>query len=480
MAKHYKLIGTTFKEFQDRLGSSCTQANTSEIKDQIYGQRARLIPIGETTKNGCEKNLASIFLSTMTMVKEFREMVSKEIDLKKGGSLYAYTEVAFPFLPIYYNHKDRDKKELDRVDGLLLVVTAGKISDAAFFEMKSNSAVLDRDQIEHYISLAQEVGIDKMVTVSNQFVTSSTYSPLDIKVPSGFKLFHLSWHYINTMGKILWEDNETNIDDQDQRAIMYEVSQYFDHDKSGVRDFSATTETWGKAIDGLLKNTVNPYDSYCSGAVLNWIQEERDIALKLSQHLGYVIDTQKKKYSTLQERITDETQTLLKTLKLQSEFKIKHVVSNLRVEADIHGTNICVSVVVKNPEGATTYSQLKFVKNQLEKKCAMKNPDKFKSMEKDITLEVAYKGRIPDTTFNYQDYDEFEYRIKELGKEKDASIKQVRVNYIKNYGLAIFKSRTKFIKTYEEQILTFYHVIVQNIKNGVIAAPQIENLEIEE
>jgi len=319
----------------------------------------------------------------------------------------------------------------------------------------------------------------KMVTVSNQFVISPKYSPLAIK-DSKVQLFHLSWHYINTMGKILWEDNETNIDDEDQRAIMYEVSEYFDHDKSGVKDFSSTSDTWGKAIDGLVKKTVNPIDCYYSDAVLSWIQEERDVALKLSQHLGYMVDTQRKKYASLQERIAEETKLLLSTQKFQSEFMVKHAVSTLSVEADVHGTSICVSVIIQNPEGTTTYSQLKFVKNQLENRCAKKNPEKFQKVRNDLILEVIFKGRLQNTSFNYRDYDENEYRIKELGKDKKVSIKQVKVNYLLNYGMATFKSRTKFIKTYEEQILNFYHVIVQNLRNGEIATPQIENLEIEE
>lgn len=475
-SKKNQLVGKQFSDFQARLVSN-EKDDKLEIKDKVYGQRARLIPINDTTHKGCEKNLTSIFLSSLCLIKEFRNMVSKEIGLKKGGSLYAYTEVAFPNLPMYYNLKGKGKKDLDIVDGLLLVVSSGIIKDAVFFEMKSHNNPLDPDQVKRYMDLAGQLGIDKLVTVSNQFVTSSNYSPLYIKPPSGLELFHLSWHYINTMGEILWEDNDTNIEDEDQKAIMYEVSQYFEHEKSGVRDFSSTIATWKKAIDGLDKKTVNPLDSYYSNAVLSWIQEERDIALKLSRHLGYVIDSQKKKYSSLQKRIEDETNLLLSTEKFQSKFKIKHAVSNLSVEADVHGKNVSVSVLVKNPEGASTYSQLKFVKNQLEGKCAKKNPEKFNKIQKDLVLDVIFKGRVQNTSFNYQNYDENEFRIKEIGKEKEATVKQVRVNYMMNYGTTVFKSRTKFIKEYEEQIINFYQVIVQNLKNGKIETPQIESLD---
>lgn len=479
MAKSTTLIESSFKDFQARL-ISFTKDDASDIKNKIYGQRARLIPLNDKTEKGCEKNLTSIFLASLTLIKEFRNMVSKEIDLKRGGTLHAYTEVAFPDLPLYYNNKDKGEKRLDIVDGLLLVVSSDTIKDAAFFEMKSHDSPLDPEQVKRYIELAKKLGIDKLVTVSNQFVTSSRYSPFNMKCPSDFNLFHLSWHYINTMGKILWEDNDTNIIDEDQKAIMYEVTQYFDHEKSGVKDFSSTGRTWEKAIDGIDKGIVDPLDPYYSQAVVSWIQEERDIALKLSQHLGYVIDSQKKKYSSLQSRIEDETNFLLTTEKFQSEFKIKHAVSNMVVEADVHGKNISVSVVVQNPEGASTYSQLKFVKNQLDGKCEKKNPEKFKKLQKDLVLEVFFKGRISSIPFGYENYDEQEYKIKAIGKEKKAVIKQVRITYKMNYGTTLFKSRTKFIKKFEEQVLTFYQVIVQNLKNGKIATPQIENLETED
>ena len=100
----------------------------------------------------------------MTLIREFRHMVSKEIELKQGGTLYAFTEVAFPYLPMYYTVKGKPKKDLDVVDGLLLVVSSGIIKDAAFFEMKSNDKILEIEQVKRYLALAQELGVEIVLT----------------------------------------------------------------------------------------------------------------------------------------------------------------------------------------------------------------------------------------------------------------------------------------------------------------------------
>lgn len=481
MAPKNKLIDRDFSDFMESITDPDEKEPKSDKKTKISvtGKRARLIPVYKSTKNGNEMNLTSVFLSALVLVKEFREMFSKEIGLKRAGVLYAYTEVAFPKLKMYLQNKDKTK---DRIDGLLLVVISGKIKDAVIFEMKSHAHTLNKDigQIERYIELAQELGIDKMVTVSNQFVTSPKYSPVAVKVPSKFNLYHFSWHYINTMGKILWEDNDFNIVDVDQRNIMYEVTEFFDYGDSGVKNFDQTSNTWKDAIESFETGTVNPKDPYYSDAVLSWIQEERDIALKLSQLLGYVVDTQKRSFSSLQERIDEETQVFLgQNHLLKSEFKIKNAVSKLTVEANANNKVVKASVIVQNPEGKKVTSQLNFVKKQLEGKCASSSPDKYKAMRSKLTLDVIFKGRAQDISINFAAFESSEFEVINIAKEKKTEIKQIRVSYVMNYGND-FTNRKKFITKYEDQILNFYHVIVQNLKNGEVPTPQIKNPDIEE
>ena len=82
--KKIKLINLKFQDF--------LELNKGEDK-KIVCQPARLIP---TLKTGDEMALTSIFLSALKLVKEFRDKIFKEINLKRNGKIYYYTEVGFP------------------------------------------------------------------------------------------------------------------------------------------------------------------------------------------------------------------------------------------------------------------------------------------------------------------------------------------------------------------------------------------------
>ena len=142
---------------------------------QIKLQRANLIP---TLKTGDEMALTSIFLSTVRLVKEYRDGIFKNIKLSRAGKAYYYTEASFPDI------------SSSRIDGLIIVVTKGIIADAVFFEMKNKNNGIDQQQVENYLSISKSLKVNKLVTVSNEFVADSTHSPVKVKVPRNISLYH--------------------------------------------------------------------------------------------------------------------------------------------------------------------------------------------------------------------------------------------------------------------------------------------------
>ena len=145
---------------------------------QIQYQEARLIPL---LKTGDEGALTSIFLSSVRLVKEFRDDIFKEIKLSRIGYSLYLTEVVF-----------HDIDKASRIDGLILVISKNTIKDAVVFEMKNKNNSLDKEQIDRYIGLCKKIGVDKMVTVSNEFVSDSSQSPVQVKPPKNFNLYHFS------------------------------------------------------------------------------------------------------------------------------------------------------------------------------------------------------------------------------------------------------------------------------------------------
>ena len=106
-------------------------------------------------------------MSTLRLVKEFRDNLFKSIKLSRAGKVYFYTEACFP---------DINKC---RIDGLVIVVTKGIIADAAFFEMKNKGNQIDANQIESYLEISEKLKVNKLVTISNEFTSEPKISPLN-------------------------------------------------------------------------------------------------------------------------------------------------------------------------------------------------------------------------------------------------------------------------------------------------------------
>ena len=180
MKKLNKLIGLRKEEFDKYI-----KPDDIKLKPQIYARPARLIP---THKTGDEMALSSIFLASLRLIKQFRDSIFKQIKFSKNGKLYFYTEVSFPEII------GIDK----RIDGMIINVVSKSIKDVVFFEMKSSKNMLNKEQIESYIKIARTLKVNKLVTISNQFVSNINDSPIEnIKVPASFNLFHFSWKYFN-------------------------------------------------------------------------------------------------------------------------------------------------------------------------------------------------------------------------------------------------------------------------------------------
>ncbi|MCF7902234.1 MAG: hypothetical protein K9M19_02300 [Candidatus Marinimicrobia bacterium] len=205
-----------------------------EEKQNFSVRPARLIPL---IKPGDEMALTSIFLSALKLIKEFRDEIFKDVGLSRAGKVYVFTEISFKEL----------KKE--QPDGLIIVVVGGKIKDAALLEMKNKNSVLKEEQILSYLSVAKQYQISKLITVSNQFVSNPTQSPLNIKPPKAVSLYHLSWSYVLTKAHILLFRDQPSIEDKDQVEIMREVVKYFEHEKSGVTGFNMMKKGWRTITD---------------------------------------------------------------------------------------------------------------------------------------------------------------------------------------------------------------------------------------
>ena len=157
MKKLTKLIGLSINDFDEIVNQV-----VSPKDKQIELRSARLIP---ALKTGDEMALTSIFLSTVRLVKEFRDVLFRELKLSRNGRVYYYTEVCFP------------KIDSSRIDGLILITKKNIITEAIFIEVKSKKDDIEAPQVEKYIKIAKQLKVKSLLTISNQFVSNPEQSP---------------------------------------------------------------------------------------------------------------------------------------------------------------------------------------------------------------------------------------------------------------------------------------------------------------
>jgi len=425
--------------------------NIIDEKKQLSVRSARLIPI---YKLGDEMALTSIFLSALRLVKEFRKEVLSEVNLSMAGTVYVFTEVCF-----------RELKK-DQPDGLIIVVSGGKIKDAALLEVKNKNAQLKEDQIQSYLEIAKQYKIKKFITISNQFVSTPTQSPLQIKPPKSISLYHLSWSYILTKAHILLFEKQANIADEDQVEIMREVAMYLEHDKSGVTGFTVMKRGWKVVTDKIRSGSaLNKDEGEVIDTVSGWLQEERDMALRLSRELGLLVKSGINKYKhDLQGRIDYEIKNLLDKKALSSTLQVRGAASDIAVSVYFDRRLIQMEVSLNPPEDKTNRGKIGWIRNQINT-AQKKSADKFKNIAEELALYVYVKRQREPVKIQLDELDNA------WEKFKDKEIKRFGIRQEKSLGRR-FEAVQKIVGEIEDMLLDYYSGIVMHLKAWVAPAPK--------
>jgi archaellin len=439
--KPTKLIGLNFSKFKSMIRAG----------EEIHLQTARLIPF---YKPGDEMALTSIFLSALRLIKEFRKNISHAIGLTSSGYIHIFTEIEFLLF---------DKK---RIDGLILIVRGKKIVDAVLIEVKNKNNVIDEKQIINYAMISKEYGIKRLLTISNQFVSFPTQSPVNVKTPKSVSLYHLSWSYILTIAYILLIDNNDNIADEDQIEIMKEVVNYLESPKSGVVGFTQMKQGWTDVVHKMNAGaSLKQNDDSVDETISSWLEEERDMALILSRELGLLVRSGQNRFKKdLSARIKHEKKQLIKNKSLESILQIEGTASNIYVKPNFGRKNIEMSVTLVAPQDRQIRPQITWLRNQI-KYCNRKDSELFSSIEKELMVDINIKFtskpiRIPLA--------ELEYAYEKLGTKEIKSFSILQIKYLGRK----FESRKMFVNIIENMLIQYYQCIVQYLKKWEKPVPK--------
>jgi len=414
---------------------------------QIQAQRAHLIP---TLKTGDEMALTSIFLSTLRLVKEYRNSIFKDIKLTKSWQIYYFTELCIPEI------------SKSRIDWLIIVVKTWKIVDACLFEMKNKKNTIDLKQVKDYIELGTKLGIKKLVTVSNEFVSKPEDSPIKIRTSKHFSLLHFSWAYLITKWQLLLFKNDNNIKDADQIEIMRESLEYLENPISWVSWYTQMKKGWKELAEYIRAQKPIKLSEKCiEDSVISWYQEEKDISLLMSRKLWVLVKSSSKNDETLKKDIK----------RLHTEhfivwgLSVKNSVSDIKMIAEFERRTFSLSIKIIPPLDKGTAARISWITRQLENS-KKKSPFVFEKIYWNIWIEANVKFAKKN----------IRVKIDELSSLKEQchwkEIQSFHILVIKELG-SKFASTKKFIEISEQTVLEFYEGIVQNMTNWTKPTPKL-------
>lgn len=306
------------------------------------GDPARLIPVLADTNR--EQRITSIFLSLLPQIPSLSNAVLNTVGVRVGKrtKIDAFTEVVL---------KEEDNAK-NRPDGLL-IVTTGKKSWSALIEAKIGAAKLEEDQVRRYLEMARANNIDAVITISNEFVARADHSPLSVPKTLLRKvdLFHWSWTWIETQCEIL--SYQGTVKDEEQVFLLNEIRQFFKHPGTGIQRFTQMGKSWKNlnqtvTNDAALKKSAKEVEE----GVACWFEEERDLCLQLSRHIGRPAETviDRNLRDDPPARLRNGIDSLVKDRCLTSTFRIPDCAGDIEVKADLALRTITTSMKLKAPQ----------------------------------------------------------------------------------------------------------------------------------
>lgn len=411
-------------------------------EEALEKRRARLFPNGNTEN---EVATTSIFLASLSSVKEYREELLTTIGINKirtrNVKLHVYTEIC------------NESKE-DRPDGLI-VITSGKntpiIEWAAFVEVKVAENEIDEKQIGNYVEFAREKGINNIITISNQLVTTPMDSPVKTKKRS-FNLYHWSWAYLRVAALKLIK--EGNIEDEDHVYILTELRRYLDAHKN-LRNFTSMGKEWKDSVNKIHSVPINKnIDSIIVNNIVSaYKQEEKDISLQLTDSTECYVELVAK-----QDRSDDLAGMLQKHRVITSSFYVdRSKKSKFSIDVDFLRQSVrCYCQILAAEKGKSQAQTTKLLK-LLDSSGATEDIfikafySRNKAKEHGVSLRVLNDEKDKAKPYSILD--------KSFGEE----VKHFEIETRDILGKSEFQSAKKFIEKTENIAARFLNQVMENI-----------------
>ncbi len=324
-----------------------------EVLDEWFP--ARLIPtVGIRGQDEQEKRATSSLLAVMHAVPEFGHAVLKPLGAPKGR-ISTFTEVQL---------KDQAGK-VHIPDGAV-IVERGKAAWRCLVEVKTSGAELKPEQVNRYLDLAREHGVDAVLTISNDITSTPEDSPVSVdkRKLRSVKLVHRSWWRILT--EAIVQHRHRGISDPDQAWILGELIAYLDDDRSGASGFQDMGENWVKVRNGASDGTLRASDAEVREIAGRWEQFVEYVCLGLDQDLGRDVRPVRSRSQTSAVRVDAHCKNLADNGALEAAIRVPDAAGDLALQADLRARKIITSVVIDAPAEGRPATRVKWLLKQLK------------------------------------------------------------------------------------------------------------------
>jgi len=416
------------------------------------GERARLFPVlTETSKEG---RTLSVVLSSIAYVEEFSATLFASIGQRKGArtKVDVFTEIVFA---------KSDTKI--RPDGLI-VLTTGKRQWTALVEAKIGNATLDLPQIESYLKLARDNGIDAVITLSNQFTAQPNHHPLSPPKASLRKvgLFHWSWMFVMTQATLLLAAKA--VEDVDQTRILSELVRFLSHPSTGVKGFERMPSVWKNIVTAARGDApIKKNSPEVKEIISAWHEEVRDLCLIMSRLLQTQVDIKlpRSHRNDPKKRVEGDSELLSAKQKLNCELDIPDTANSITIEANMRTRSILLSMRLAAPgDKKSSLARVNWIVRQLSK-----------ADSKEVHVRAIWPGKAQATQASLEELRE-SADVLISGRDKKMVLTSFDVLFIRELS-GKFSGPKTFIDGLEEAVPDFYEHVGQHLRAWTPSAPRL-------
>lgn len=410
---------------------------------------ARLIPISSASGvEAQERRAASALLAVIGAVSEFGRSLLKPLGAP-SGKIETFIEIPF---------KTNGGQSI-RPDGII-TVTRGAKTWGAIVETKVGSAQLERDQIDNYLDLAKEIDFQAVLSISNQYVSSSAAYPIEVDKRKTKKVALHHWSWVDVLTEAVVQKEYRGVADPDQAYILNELIRYLSDPRSGAVSFESMGPSWTTVKDGARDQTLRRTDDHVAAIAARWDDLIRYLGLELTKELGkdvrQVLSRDERTPVERQQRLRESLAT---TGRLYAELQVPNSAGPLEIEADLRSRQITVGTRIEAPQEGRSKGRVSWLLRQLQTAS-----ESIKVETREARSGATYAATLANARENAE----------VLYPRKDREIKQFRISLSRNMGLKRDAGKGSFIESVVRTAEDFYGEVIQNLRVWKAAPPKLQ------